>query len=72
VAPEIVAGIVERRYEAPFVSLLREANTEFKDGFEAALADALRFEPRLCGLWAMWSADQRWTPSAYVKGTATG
>jgi hypothetical protein len=73
VAPEIVAGIVEPRYEAAFVSLLREANTEFQDaGFQAALADALRSEPRLCGLWATWSADQRWTPSAYVEGTETG
>lgn len=72
-APELVAGIVERRYEAVFVSLLREANTDFQDaGFEVALADALRSEPRLCGLWAKWSADQRWTPSAYVEGTETG
>jgi hypothetical protein len=73
VGPGIVAGIVERPYEAAFVSQLRQANTEFQDaGFEAELSDVLRSEPRLCGLWATWSADQRWTPSAYVEGTETG
>ena len=72
-APEFVIGIVERWNDEAFVSMLREANTEFQDaGFEAALADALRSEPRLCGLWATWSANQRWTPSAYVEGTETG
>lgn len=68
-----MARIVQRRGEAAFVELLRAVDTEFEDvAFEAALADALRAEPQLTDLWATWSADQRWTPSAYVKGVETG
>jgi hypothetical protein len=26
----------------------------------------------LVELWETWSADQRWTPSAYVEGTEVG
>jgi len=71
--PRSVALIVERRREAAFVDLLRAADAEFEDAaFEPALADALRAAPRLTDLWAVWSADQRWTPSAYVKGKVTG
>lgn len=68
-----VARIVERRGEAVFVDLLRAADAEFEDAaFEPALAAALRAEPRLTDLWATWSADQRWTPSAYIEGKETG
>lgn len=71
--PESVARIVERRDEAAFVELLRAADPAFEDpAFEPALAEALRAEPLLIGLWATWSADQRWTPSAYVEGKETG
>jgi hypothetical protein len=71
--PDAVARIVERRGDAAFVDLLRSADPEFDDaGFEPALADALRAEPQLTNLWATWSADQRWTPSAYVEGNETG
>ena len=71
--PEAVARIVERRGEPAFADLLRAADTDF-DGapFESALADVLRAEPRLVDLWGIWSADQRWTPSAYVEGNETG
>jgi hypothetical protein len=68
-----VASIVERRGEPAFVDLLREADVDFEDaGFEPAVADVLRAEPRLTGLWATWSGDQRWAPSAYVDDTETG
>jgi hypothetical protein len=71
--PESVARIVERRGEPAFISLLREADTTFVDArFEAALTGALRAEPQLIDLWATYSADQRWTPSAYVEGNETG
>lgn len=71
--PESVAQIVELRDEAAFVDLLRTADAAFEDpAFEPALADALRTDPRLADLWKSWSADQRWTPSAYVDGKETG
>ena len=71
--PEAVAGIVASRNEAGFVDLLRAADGAFQNpGFERALARALRDEPSLTSLWLTWSADQRWTPSAYVSGTETG
>jgi hypothetical protein len=55
------------------LTLLRAADAEFQDSaFEPALADALRSEPSLVGQWQVWSADQRWTPSAYVEGVETG
>jgi hypothetical protein len=70
--PANVARIVERRDQAAFVDLLRAADTEFEDAaFEAALATALRAEPRLIDLWDTWSGDQRWTPSAAVNGVRT-
>jgi hypothetical protein len=70
--PGSVARIVERGDDAAFVDLLRAADSQFEDdAFESALADALRAEARLTDLWATWSADQRWTPSAYVEGKET-
>lgn len=71
--PESVARIVERREEPAFIDLLREADADFEDAaFEPALAAVLRADPRLTELWATWSGDQRWTPSAYVEGRETG
>ncbi len=71
--PERVARIVEQRDEPAFIELLRHADACFLDTvFEPALAQILRAEPRLTELWTTWSADQRWTPSAYVKGSETG
>ena len=70
---ESVARIVQRREDPAFVDLLREADADFEDAsFEPALADVLRSEPRLTDLWVTWSCDQRWTPSAYVRGKETG
>ncbi len=64
---------MERQGEAAFVDLLRAADAEFEDtAFEPTLAGALRAEPELIDLWETWSADQRWTPSAYVEGKETG
>lgn len=71
--PESVAGIVERRREITFINLLREADADFLDPrFEHQLAEVLRAEPRLMDSWSTDSADQRWTPSAYVDGSETG
>jgi hypothetical protein len=28
--------------------------------------------PELVALWAAWSGDQRWTPSAYMEGNEVG
>jgi hypothetical protein len=68
-----VASIVEHRSEPGFVLLLQLADLHFRDpGFEDPLAESLRSESRLIELWATWSADQRWTPSAYVEGTDAG
>jgi hypothetical protein len=55
------------------VDLLREADADFEDAaLEPALADVFRAHPRLIELWATWSGDQRWTPSAYVEDKETG
>lgn len=71
--PGEVAHIVEHRSDGMFIGLLRKADSAFEDqSFEPSLADVLRAEPRLTHQWATWSADQRWTPSAYVEGTETG
>jgi len=49
------------------------ADRHFSDpGFEDALTESLRGEATLIELWVTWSADQRWTPSAYVEGTEAG
>jgi hypothetical protein len=71
--PESVARIVERRGEPAFVNLRRDADADFEEAaFEGALADVLRAEPQLTDLWATWSSDQRWTPSAFVNGREAG
>lgn len=68
-----VASIVEHRSESAFVLLLQLADRHFTDlGFEDALADSLRANATLVELWETWSADQRWTPSAYVDQTTAG
>ncbi|SRR6266446_4816418 len=68
-----VASIVEYRSESAFVLLLQLADRHFSDpGFEDALADCLREKATLIELWENWSADQRWTPSAYVEDTKAG
>lgn len=68
-----VASIVEHRSEPTFVLLLQRADRHFSDpGFEDAVAVSLREKPTLIELWQTWSADQRWTPSAYVEETAIG
>jgi hypothetical protein len=72
-SPTLVASIVEYKSESAFVLLLQLADRYFGDpGFEASLADSLRANPSLIELWENWSADQRWSPSAYVEGTAAG
>jgi hypothetical protein len=68
-----VATIVEQRATPEFVAVLKAAGTQFRrSGFEASLAAYLRAEHRLVDEWATWSADQRWTPSAYLDGTEVG
>lgn len=67
-----VARLVDER-PRDIVRGLTSADICFLEpGFEAALADELRSAPDLIRLWGVWSADQRWTPSAYVEGTETG
>jgi hypothetical protein len=71
--PQFVARIVKHRDLPIFVRLLQKADDNFSDpSFEQALAEALRAEPGLVRLWATFSGDQRWTPSAYVEDTHTG
>jgi hypothetical protein len=71
--PDAVARIVERRGTPAFVALLRASDAEFAEAaFEPALNEVLRTEPGLADEWAVWSGDQRWTPSAYVEGRQTG
>ena len=68
-----VASIVEHRSEPGFVLLLQLADRHFCDaGFEDVLADSLRDNVTLIERWMTWSADQRWTPSAYVEETVAG
>ncbi|GAA1848167.1 hypothetical protein GCM10009687_12790 [Asanoa iriomotensis] len=72
-APARVASTVEHRSERAFVLLLQLADRYFLDpGFEDTLAQRLRENPALIELWETWSADQRWTPSAYLEGTEVG
>lgn len=71
--PDSVAKIVERRGTPAFLDQLRAADAAFSDrAFEPKVAEVLRAEPRLTELWGMWSQDQRWTPSAYVRAHETG
>jgi|SRR5262245_6145042 len=69
-----VAAIVRHRSEPDFVLMLRQADQHFDndDVFELALAQGLREDSALVDLWETWSADQRWTPSAYFEGTEVG
>ncbi len=69
-----VAAIVRHRSEPGFVLMLRQADQHFdSDGaVELALMQTLRDDSALVDLWETWSADQRWTPSAYMEGTEVG
>jgi hypothetical protein len=68
-----VASIVEYPSGSAFVLLLQLSDRHFADaGFEDAVAAALRERTELIGLWQTSSADQKWTPSAYVEQTETG
>lgn len=70
---EDVASIVVRCDGEEFIRELAAADTYFEQfGFESTLADFLRLRPQLVDPWVAWSEDQRWTPSAYVRGTETG
>jgi hypothetical protein len=71
--PEEAARIVGFRNEGSFIALLREAAADFDHrSFEPSVAHVLRAEPSLIEQWATFSADQRWTPSAYVEGCESG
>jgi hypothetical protein len=72
-AAEAVASIISRCEGAELVHSLKAADRHFAEtAFESALAGYLRSQPDLVGRWLTWSADQRWTPSAYVRGSETG
>jgi hypothetical protein len=73
-AAAAVAGIVKDRYTSEFVVRLREADQHFSDdsSFERSVAQVLRGSPELVTMWATWSGDQRWTPSAYLEGNEVG
>ena len=65
--------MISRCDGAEFTRTLTAAGAHFtKPAFESSLAQFLRSRPELIDRWATWSADQRWTPSAYVRGTETG
>ena len=69
-----VAGIVRDRNASEFVVRLRLADRHFSDdpSFERSVAEVLRSSSELVALWATWSSDQRWTPSAYMEGNEVG
>jgi hypothetical protein len=69
-----VAGIVRDRRSSEFPARLRLADRNFSDdpSFERSVAQVLQGSPELVALWATWSGDQRWTPSAYLKGNEVG
>lgn len=70
---ENVALIIASRANADFIRALMAANAYFTDAaFEGELAAFLRTRPDLVDRWATYSADQRWTPAAYVTGTEAG
>jgi hypothetical protein len=73
-AAAAVAGIVRDRHTSEFVVRLRLADRHFIDdpSFERGVARVLQGSPELVGLWATWSSDQRWTPSAYLEGNEVG
>lgn len=61
------------RSQSAFVLLLKLADRRFGDqGFEDALTDRLRDKATLIELSETWSADQRWTPSAFVEENKVG
>jgi hypothetical protein len=69
-----VAGIVQDRNASEFVARLRLADRHFTDdsSFERSVVQVLQGSPELIALWAAWSRDQRWTPSAYMEGNEVG
>lgn len=70
---EDVASIIVDRQNADFIRALMAAAEHFIDpGFEGELAERLRARSDLVAGWATYSADQRWTPAAYVTGTEAG
>jgi hypothetical protein len=70
---ESVASIVTRCQGADFTRELMASDDRFEvPAFESDLAEYLRSHPELMDRWLAWSADQRWMPSAYVRGTETG
>jgi hypothetical protein len=73
-AAAAVAGIVRDRHASEFVVRLRLADRHFSDdpSFERSVAQVLQGSPELVALWATFSGDQRWTPSAYMEGNEVG
>jgi hypothetical protein len=73
-AAAAVAGIVEDRHAIEFAARLRLADRHFSDDvfFERSVAHVLQSSPELVAMWAAWSGDQRWTPSAYLEGNEVG
>jgi hypothetical protein len=68
-----VASTAEHKSRSAFALLLHLVHRHFSEaGFEDALADILRENMALIGLWENWSADQGWTHSAYTEDTVTG
>jgi hypothetical protein len=73
-ASAAVAGIVRERHTSDFVVVLRQADRHFGDdpAFEHSVAQVLRSSPELVAMWPTWSSDQRWTPSAFLRGNEVG
>ena len=70
---EDVASIIVDRQNADFIRALMAAAEHFLDpAFEGEVAERLRTRPDLVAAWATYSADQRWTPAAYVAGSEAG
>ena len=68
-----MAELVGQRASPRFPRRLRAAADAFAaPGFERELATYLRTRPDLVEQWDRYSADQRWTPAAYVEGLETG
>jgi hypothetical protein len=73
-AAAAVAGIVRERHASEFAARLRLADRHFigDPTFERSVAQVLQSSPELVTLWATWSGDQRWAPSAYLEGNKVG
>jgi hypothetical protein len=73
-AAAAVASIVRAWPDGEFIVRLRLADRHFNDdpSFELTVARVLQSSPELVALWATWSGDQRWTPSAYLEGDKVG